>query len=271
MKKLLVVFNDVSYSASLGKFALDLAQATDSSIQAVFINPYIFSSRFYPFPSDLPLTTNEFSFATEEMETEQKLHDVNVKMFREACAEAGVSANVGSDVELTVEELISQSSFADVVLCEAQNRISELYVKELLADTHCPVLLVPENAPMPERIVCCYDESFSSMLAIKMFSYIFPEWRELPTVVLSINPKESGAESEAQLAGWTQVHFPVGEREVVEGNLERELVGSIHAGERPTVVVMGAFGRSAVSRMFHRSLANVVIEETKALLFIIHQ
>jgi len=36
-------------------------------------------------------------------------------------------------------------------------------------------------------------------------------------------------------------------------------------------VVMGAFGRSAISRLFHRSLSNVILEDTKVSLFTTHK
>lgn len=36
-------------------------------------------------------------------------------------------------------------------------------------------------------------------------------------------------------------------------------------------VVMGAYRRNAISRLFHRSLANIVIEQTNAFLFIMHE
>lgn len=46
---------------------------------------------------------------------------------------------------------------------------------------------------------------------------------------------------------------------------------TVGAGLEPTVVVMGAYGGNAVSRLFHKSLANIVIEETNAALFIMHE
>jgi hypothetical protein len=37
------------------------------------------------------------------------------------------------------------------------------------------------------------------------------------------------------------------------------------------MLVMGAFGGNAIARMFHRSLANVVLEQTSASVFIKHE
>jgi nucleotide-binding universal stress UspA family protein len=53
--------------------------------------------------------------------------------------------------------------------------------------------------------------------------------------------------------------------------LQKELVSFVRKNDQQTIVVMGAYGRNAVSRLFHRSLSNVVIEETNALVFIMHE
>jgi hypothetical protein len=141
-----------------------------------------------------------------------------------------------------------------------------------LTDTRCPVLLVPDNAALPTRAVFCYDESFSSIYALKMYSYLFPEWKDLPGVLLSINPKgDNGKGYDDYLADWLPQHFSNIQREEPSGNLQRELVSFIRKNEEPTIVVMGSFEGNAISRLFHKSLANVVLEETRACIFIMHE
>lgn len=271
MKKLLVVFNDLSYSSSLSRFSLELAKSTGACIHAAFVNPLVFGGQNYPFPNDLPVASDEFRMATDVVVTEEKLHQTNLKLFRETCREAGVEGRSDANSPVMVDALVRYSNFADLVLCEADKEVSELYLKELLAETRCPVLLVPENSRLPEKLVCCYDHSSSSLLAMKMFSYVLPEWTALPATVLTINPRDDAQANEEQLLSWMDCHFAGGRREIVDGNLEHELVGHIRNGDQPAVVVMGAYGRSAVSRMFHRSLAHVVIGETNALVFITHE
>jgi nucleotide-binding universal stress UspA family protein len=73
------------------------------------------------------------------------------------------------------------------------------------------------------------------------------------------------------LSDWLPQHFSRLQQQILHGNLHRELVRFIRKGEDSTLVIMGAYGRNAVSRLFHRSLANVVIEETNACLFIMHE
>jgi nucleotide-binding universal stress UspA family protein len=73
------------------------------------------------------------------------------------------------------------------------------------------------------------------------------------------------------LNDWLPQHFPVLQKQILQGNLQKELVSFIRKNDEQAVVVMGAYGRNAVSRLFHRSLSNIVIEETNALLFIMHE
>ena len=180
--------------------------------------------------------------------------------------------NIDPDPDVTVQELIDHSAFSDLILCDSEGEMGGFSLRELLTDTHCPVLLVPDNAAQPTRAVFCYDESFSSIYALKLYSYLFPEWKDLPGVLLSINPKgDNGKGYDDYLADWLPQHFSNIEQEEPSGNLQRELVSFIRKNDEQTIVVMGSFGRNAISRLFHKSLANVVLEETKACVFIMHE
>jgi nucleotide-binding universal stress UspA family protein len=107
---------------------------------------------------------------------------------------------------------------------------------------------------------------------MKMYSYLFPEWRQLPSTVLSINPKgDNGLKYDDYLNDWLPYHFPELEKQLLQGNLHKELVRFIRKNDEQVIVIMGAYGGNAVSRLFHRSLANIVIQETKALVFIMHE
>ena len=49
------------------------------------------------------------------------------------------------------------------------------YLKDVLHDVACPVLLVPEKFDFPESVILAYDGSEESVYAIKQFAYLFPE------------------------------------------------------------------------------------------------
>jgi nucleotide-binding universal stress UspA family protein len=218
------------------------------------------------------LAASEFVVSEDMDQDNRDLTKANIRVFKDSCLDAGISFSVDADMEISVEELIDHSAFSDLILCDSKEQLGTISLRELLTDTHCPVLLVPENPDLPQRTVLCYDESFSSIYAIKMYSYLFPEWKDLPSHVLTINPKgDNGLKYDDYLSDWLPRHFSNLQQQAPQGNLQRELVGFIRKGEQPTLVVMGAYGRNAISRLFHQSLANIVIEETNALLFIMHE
>ena len=271
MKKLLVAFNATNYSNSLAHFAIKIARHSHSVIHAVFLSPS-FVPVTYPFPNDLPLASTGLISTAEMIEESRKLTEADIQVFKDDCAAKGVSYSIDYSTNITLEDLIDHSAFADLILCDAKEELGGISIRDLLMDTHCPVLLVPQVVQMPVKAVLCYDESFSSILAMKMYSYLFPEWKELPSTVLSINPKgDNGMKFDDYLNDWLPMHFPSLQKQILQGNLQRELVSFLRKNDDQSIVVMGAYGGNAVSRLFHRSLANIVIEETNALVFIMHE
>ena len=272
MKKIVVAFNATSYSGTLAEFAVKIAKTSRSVIHGIFLSPSFAPVAQYPFPNDLPLASSGLISAQQMLEEHQRLAKADMQVFREVCDEHGIKCMIDQNTDVTLEELVDHSAFADLILCDAKEELGGIPIRELLTDTHCPVLLVPQNASLPARAVLCYDESFSSILAMKMYSYLFPEWKDIPATVLSINPKgDNGLRFDDYLNDWLPQHFSNLEKLILQGNLQRELVSFIRKNDEPTILVMGAFARNAVSRLFHRSLANIVIEETNASIFIMHE
>src|SRR5438045_111024 len=170
MNKLLVVFDGIQYSRSLSRFALQLAKRSGSLVHAVFTTPSTNSvAHEYRSAGNLPVTGSEFQDSKEMEKESLDVISANIQAFNENCKEAEVNFTIDTDSDITIRELIDHSAFSDLILCDCKGEMAGFSIRELLADTHCPVLLVPDNASLPERIVFCYDESFSSVLAMKMF------------------------------------------------------------------------------------------------------
>lgn len=269
MKKILVAFEASAYPSHLSAFAIKLATQTGALLHPVFVN----KTNIYPVVGQ-PLSA-DYSFSAVPLivddtmlEDNTELIRSNARLFENECREAGVPCTIDGDTALFVENLIDHSAFADLIIADA----AEIFLQEFFPNTHCPVFLIPEKARMPQRAVLCYDESFSSIYALKMYSYLFPEWSGLPSALISINPKgDNGNKYDDYLSDWLPQHFTSLQRITEQGNLQTELTGLIGKENPYAVVVMGAFGGNAISRLFHKSLANVVLEETIASVFIIHE
>jgi nucleotide-binding universal stress UspA family protein len=180
--------------------------------------------------------------------------------------------------DINLDDVLKNSAFADLILVEARISLSDLLYfplnvtfKDLLADAHCPVLMLRENIERVERVILAYDGSYSSIFAIKLFSYLFPGWRSLPTYLVTIHTKESKElDYQEYVRSWLPRHFDKVEVKVLQGKVSEELPAFVNQYTDNPIVVMGAYGRTAVSRLFRQSLANAVLDKTGVFLFITH-
>jgi hypothetical protein len=143
------------------------------------------------------------------------------------------------------------------------------FVSEILPHVHCPAFIAADDH-LPEKAVLMFNTSDSSKFAIEKYSDLLPEFKNLPTFLLSINPKhENEIQSYMQkdLSGTfnnISVRSLSGEVETQIDHFLSELPGNI-------LVVLGAFGRSKISRFFHESLAETLWRDKTVSLFIAHK
>ena len=57
---------------------------------------------------------------------------------------------------------------------------------------------------------------------------------------------------------------------LLSGNTEKKLIEFLDEHTENAIVVMGAYGRSAISLLFNPSLSNVILEQSRTSLFIAH-
>jgi len=109
------------------------------------------------------------------------------------------------------------------------------------------------------------------MKALKMFAYIFPELNDLPSFLVNVSSgKISALPHEEDLRTWLSKRYSNMQTIMLHGT-EREELERFIASHPDSIVVMGAYGRSGISRFFHKSLANTVIQHTKSHLLITHE
>ena len=217
----------------------------------------------YLFPNDLSFTEKKGS--TEDIKAENR-HLINseIALFEDECEAEGVTYKI--EIDIPLEQLIDETLDTDLVITSTKAD----FLEALLPHLHCPAYLVSESE-VPAKIVLLYDGSDSCSHAIKMFISYFPEWKGFPTSVVSINTsKKEQKEIELYTKNELQARFENLTIQSLQGNKEKELIAFLEQDEIPTLVVMGAFGRNAVSRFFNESLANTVIENTGCNLFIAH-
>jgi len=275
--KILAAFDGVKYSEGASKYAIEIAKLTDSMLVGVFIQDMRYINFTYAYTWDQPFV--DMSAIEESQKQEREKIDLNIKLFHRACEEKGIKHKVHLDKGVPLQELMHESAFSDLIIIDSHtsfftigNNSPSPFLKDFLADSHCPVLIVPHTYTFFDNAVLCYDGTPSSIYAIKQFSYIFNNTGDLKTTVVSVNEKPGNHLKDVHnLKDLVHLHFKGAEFEVLSGDANDELIKYLQVNGGHSIVVMGAYGRNAISRLFHQSLSNKVIKELNTPVFITHQ
>lgn len=277
MKKLLVAFDGLNYSPSLTKYAIEMGKESDSLVVGVFLYDLRYTNLIFTYAYEIPATL-AYSVDKIERDDEKKIR-ASIKAFTADCEKAGISCKVHLDSGVPLMELLKESAFADMILVDATTSFFDFgeetpsaFLKDLLAESKCPVMIVPTRAEEIKNVIISYDGTESSVYAMKMFSYLFPEWNNKNTTVVSVNKGSSNHLPESRnVKDLAARHFKNLNFEILNGDVADVLPKFLKKNKTNSVVVMGAYGRSALSRIIHSSMSNKVIKELKMPVFITHQ
>ena len=151
-------------------------------------------------------------------------------------------------------------------------KIPTRFVRDLLTDVQCPVLLVPQNYKPFDKVVILYDGEPSSVHALKMFGYMFPMLKHLPAEVISVKNANSDLHVPdfKLMKEYIKLHYPKAVFTVLRGLAETEIVNHLKGDGHNSILVTGAYRRGMVSRWFRASMADTLMKEIKLPLFIAH-
>jgi hypothetical protein len=144
------------------------------------------------------------------------------------------------------------------------------YMRETLKMAECPILIVPEHYDFPQSTLLTYDGTESAVYAIKQFAYLFPELTSAPSLLVYSNSGDELMPDKENMEELVNQHFP---------NIEffklkvahRKFFDDWISEKKGALAVFGAFGRSALSQMFHKSFASDIIQTLKLPVFIAHK
>jgi len=269
MKKILVLINDYKIPGTALNFAIKLAVQNEATLFGIFAQSLKYSDDSFLFLNDMNLTDKDVATAPDVDEQLQFLA-TSMKLFAETCEAANVSFKTHSVSTKHLERLIDYSAFADLIVCDADTAPIHYSMNTFLADTHCPVLMINKDYINTDTLVFAYDDNLSSIYAIRLFTYLFSFYKNLPVHFVSVLPTNViGLEYADLIKEWLPLHYPNATIEIIKGEAKNELTNYINSLSNP-LIIMGAFGRSLLSRFFKESLANYIMTQTNAPIFIAH-
>ena len=278
MKKIFLIFNGSRPVGHIVSSAVEIARVDNALLHAIFLMPVAYKPvPEFPFVTD-QLLSGATSGRYVEQDNEVALEN-NIRMFKDACSAVNVAYKLSTGKNISLGELIQHSVYSDLIIADTKTDFPETTLlphifsfNDLLAGVHCPVLLFQDEMKKPDQIILCYDGSVASMYALKMFSYLFPEWGSVPTCLLYVFAKKKmQPEYKENIVDWLVRHFTRPESDLIKGDIKKELITFVNNSGNNTLVVMGAHGRATASRLFRKTLSDKIVEETRAAIFIAHE
>jgi nucleotide-binding universal stress UspA family protein len=277
MKKIIAAIDGLKYSESAAQYAIEIAKKVNAHLVGVMLDDATYTSyKVYDLIIKEKATDDKLK-QYEEKDKETRLKSA-VK-FESACRKAGITHSIHHDKNVALQELLHESIYCDLLVIDSKETLTHYeekkptrFIRELLTDVQCPVIIVPSKYKPFEKIFMLYDGEPSSIFAIKMFSYLFPFLEEKETEIISVkNPGQTLHLPDNKLMKeFMKRHKPDADYKVIKGLPEIEIVQYLKQQPKDMLIVLGAYRRGRVSRWFRESMADYLMKELLVPLFIAH-
>ena len=268
MNKIMMALDPGKWNRDTVDIACYLAKISRSKVNGIFLKPDEGIENVLPSanPSEDDATTGVSMGATF------------ITRLKDACISRETSYTIRDNRLSSVAKIIEETMFADILIIDPAITLNEnvavppsSLAKHILHHAHCPVILGQGPFRDMSEIIFTYNGSEESSHAMKQFSYLFPELANSRITVLEIDNKGTDHIAEKiKLMEWMNVHYHHTAYVTLKGNPSGSLSGYLLAHPK-ALVVMGAYGRSFLSRLLKPSTANPVAVTVNNPIFIAHQ
>ncbi|MBS1574981.1 MAG: universal stress protein [Bacteroidetes bacterium] len=279
MEKILLALDGTSFNQHAVDFACYLGRLTNSMITASFLENLVANEK--PVLEQMH-GVSYMNWVVDKNSEEYKLKiatvEKNISLFRDSCEKRAVRYSIHRDEGQPAKEIIEESRYADVLIIDAETSFTKIvegvpseFVRDVLKEAECPVIIAPESFDSIDEIVFTFNGTKSSMFAIKQFTYLFPQLDEKKITVVMVDEEGLCTDDEIEkFKEWLSGHYSSIGFQVLKGNTETELFGYL-LKKKNIFIVMGAYGRSAISQLFKHSRADLLIRTITQSIFIAHQ
>ena len=274
MRKILIAFDGVHYSDSALSFAAKLNEKAQVLIAGAFL-PQTNIANLWLYLGTGVSGKELLSLAGED---EKEAIQKNITRFEHYCIDHGIEYRVHKDyLDFAIPELIKESRFADLLIISSESFYASIknepneYLEETLHDIECPIILVPDQFEFPACNILAYDGGESSVHAIKQFSYLLPELTSNETMLVCANDNvNEPLPDELNMAELAARNFSSVSLLKFEPD-PKKYFNTWLSEEKAAILVSGAYGRSSLYRLFHKSFIAETIKEHQTPIFIAHK
>lgn len=274
MRKLLVAFDGTHFSTGAMNFVRLLNEREPVVVAGLFL-PQVVYANLWSYADAragsafIPLIEGD----------ESDLVEKNINRFIEYCGQNNISYKIHKDFyDFALPELKRESRFGDLLILGSETFYEDLgtsrpneYLREALHAVECPVLLIPEQFDFPEKNILACDASETSVYAIKLFSYLFPEFRKNKTIVVTLPPADKKfLDHEPYVRELVTAHFP--DCTLLHLDVDPSKYFATWVSEMESaILVAGSYSRSFFSELLKHSFVANVIRDHKVPVFIAHR
>jgi len=277
MKKIIAAFDGLKYAESTKDYAVYIAGHTKTHLVGVFLDDPIYTSyKVY----DLVVKDGVSQKKLKEYEEKDRAkRAAAAASFEKDCSKAKLQFSIHHDHNVAISALKHESIYSDLLIISSGETLTHYtekpptrFIRDLMGDVQCPVLLVPEKYKPLKKVILLYDGAPSSVFAVKMFSYLMPQLKHLETEVVSVKPFTSTLHlpDNRLMKEFMKRHYPNAKYKILKGFADEEIVKYLKDSGKNALVVTGAYRRGMVSRWFKESMADVLQRELELPLFIAH-
>ena len=272
MKKILLAIDGANFSKGAMDFAKTLNEKNRIVLTGVFI-PKKDYARLWNYAGE-GIGSTYFIPLIEDVDAEE-IKSVIAK-FEKECQNNDIEYKVHKDYDdSSIATLIKESRFADLMLLGSEtfykdygvNKVSE-YLVETLKEIECPALVIPEKFVFPKCNIIAYDGSKNSMFAIKQFAYLFPELTNNKTIVVySKEDEKHDIPDQILLEEYAVKHFK--DLTIFKNNADPgSYFNSLFLERKNALLISGAYGRTGLGSLFHKSFVSELIQDHAVPVFI---
>ena len=278
MEKILLAVDAINPDKNTLEFACYLGRLTKSKVTGVFLENLAAEEKpVLKQMQGMPYTDWGLDEKPDEHKFKFELIEKNISFFKEGCINREVNYSIHRDRGVPANEIIEETRFADLLVVDAQTSFNKRYegsptqfVKNVLEKAECPVIIAPETDEAIDEIIFTYNGSASSVFAIKQFTYLFPQFYDKKVSIIQVNEEGLWQDPEKyKFSEWLKDHYPNLHFEALKGKTDTRLFEYL-LKRKDAFLVMGAYGRNALSRFFQRSHADLIIKTLAPPVFIAH-
>lgn len=277
MKKISAAFDGLKFSKGTLDYAVNIASISNSLLTGVFLEDFTYHSyKLFDMVGSQGVSKQKLKTL---MDADKRLRQKSVDEFNSACVINGLNYVVHHDKSLAAQELLHETVYSDLLIINADETFTHFeeerptgFIKDLLSNIQCPVIITPTEYTEVEKVILLYDGKPSSVFAIKMFNYLMPWMYSIETEIVSVVDPEvqTSFPDNVMIKEFVSCHYPNAKYKLLNGNPEVEICDYLKTLPLTTMVVLGAYQRGSVSRWFKPSMADLLIKTTKLPLFIAH-